>query len=379
MVVSLTDVLSFYLSIFNPALEMCALVVDETETAKSIATKFNRSRVPIFPFYLLKEQTERFHFDYVIIAARSPLHDRIHEELIKCKVPPEKIVTLLDLHNPFGVDRCAKLMLFLKQNLSQFKAFSTGYSCARHAIDSRQFELPTINCGRDGQDPYYDYKIAQELINADDAHFGYALIGLAPYSFHHDVSRTLNEGGWRLFQWFAYFRDLHNFYMSVDEYASLFRKEYLDGGYITQLPLNTWQPYGWAASYDAGMSIDAKLGVRKMAEVWKDKCYPKTVEENKKILDDYLTLCDQNEIKPILFLPPMPQGYMETYPKNRLDEFHVLLKQILSRHPSAVFFNGWQLKIFTDNDFCDSMHLNSTGSAKFSSFLNKIIMQFERK
>ena len=183
---------------------------------------------------------------------------------------------------------------------------------------------------------------------------------------------------WRLLQYFLYFRDLHNFHMSIEQYASLFRKEFLDGGYIRPTPINLNNVYlGKPANR---INSDSRLATRKIAETWLTKHYPKTVEENKQIFDDYLSLCEENEIKPIVFTPPQTRGAMEAYPKKLLDEFHTIRREIMSRHPTAVFFDGWQVQGFVDDvDFCDSIHLNTTGAVKFSRLFNQFIMQFERK
>ena len=379
LIVALTDQLPAFLSVMNPELDVCAIVADNPEPAKAIAAQFNRAAVPIFPYWHLKECLEQFYFDYVI--NESMLFNgmsAINNDLLQYEVIPDKIVALINLNQPKSIDSLTKLLMIYKQNPDKFKMFSTGISYILDAIDIRQFTLPVLHCARAGQDLYYDYKIAKEVINTGGGrkNLRYALIGLAPYSFSYDASRTISES-WRLLQWFLYFRDLHNFHMSVDDYSSLFRKEYLDGGYITPNPIDLNNVYFNKPT--GRSSIEARLATRRSAETWGKKYYPHTIEENKHILHDYLKLCEDNDIKPILFLPAMPRGYMETYPKNRLDEFHVLLHDVMKQHSTAVFFNGWQIQGLTGDDFSDTTHLNIMGAAKFSYLLNQFVMQFERK
>ena len=165
--------------------------------------------------------------------------------------------------------------------------------------------------------------------------------------------------------------------MSAEEYGSLFSKEFLDGGYVSSLPIDLNNVYCGKAR--SRISVNFKLEIRKAAEAWKDKFYPKTVKENKKIMHDYLSLCEANNIKPILFLPPMLTDFIESYPKNRLDEFYTILREILSRHPTAAFMDTWKIKGLTYDDFADNGHVNVVGAAKFSYILNQFVMQFERK
>ena len=377
LIVAVTDHLPAFLSAMNPATEVCAFVVDESEPAQAIANKFNRGGVPIFPYWHLKESLESFYFDYVINATRVQLCGTVIKELQNYDVTSDKMLSLVDLDVPTHIDSFTKLMTHYKNTAERYNIFATGISYIHNAIEINQFELPTLNFARGGQDLYYDFKIAKEVINTGGGrkNLRYALIGLAPYSFSYDASRVVMES-WRLLQWFLYFRDLHNYHMSAENYASLFRKEYLDGGYVTPAPIELGNVYMNKAFNKT--SAQTRFEYRQSAETWSKKYYPKTVAENKQILHDYLTLCEEHEIKPILFLPAMPRGYMETYPRNRLDEFHTILREIMSRHSTAVFFDGWQIRGLTDDDFADTTHLNVMGGAKFSHLLNRFVMQFER-
>ena len=111
---------------------------------------------------------------------------------------------------------------------------------------------------------------------------------------------------------------------------------------------------------------------------WRGKFYPKTRDENIKILDDYLTLCEENNARPIMFRVPVTEKFMANFNKQLLDEFPVLVEQACQKHPSARFFDGWKLEGFTYADFRDHEHLNIHGAAKFSAYLNDFIEQLER-
>lgn len=180
-----------------------------------------------------------------------------------------------------------------------------------------------------------------------------------------------------MLQWFLALRDLHNFNTSIEEFSSMFKKEWLNGGYIKPTSINLNDAH--LNKRANKLNVEGRFAIRKRAEGWIRKFYPKTIEENQKILDDYLTLCETHNIKPVLFLPPNTKGYIEMNPKKFIDEFHVRLNGVMKKHPSAVFFDGWKISGFTDDDFQDSDHLNVVGAAKFSYILNQFVMQFERK
>ena len=121
------------------------------------------------------------------------------------------------------------------------------------------------------------------------------------------------------------------------------------------------------------MTPQNRLDARKQIDTWKEKYFPETRTENVKILDDYLTLCEDNGIRPIMFLPPMTEGYMKHFSRQRLDEFYHLVRQACQKHSSAVFVDGWKLRGLTDSDFLDVDHLNHLGAPKFSTYLNDVI------
>ncbi len=199
----------------------------------------------------------------------------------------------------------------------------------------------------------------------------YALIGLAPYSFHWDVSKAM--AGFPLFQNYKAFKDLHNFWLPLDKFENLFNKGYLNFQLPTDhLDLNNV----YFEKSTSIMSWKNQFVARDRIDTWSNRAYPETVKEYTKILDDYLTLCEKNNARPIIFLPPMTQGYIKYFNKQKLNEFYYLVNEAQRKHPTAVFFDGWKLN-FPDKYFRDTDHMNVYGAAKFSEILNGVIEQLE--
>lgn len=193
------------------------------------------------------------------------------------------------------------------------------------------------------------------------------LIGLAPYSFNYDLSKS-KKINFRLLKYVIAFNDLHNFGVSIDDYKNLLRKEYLD----FKIPISNMTIDGIRS---AGKIIDSKTRITARNEIdsWKDKFFLETREENIKILDEYLTLCEKNNVQPIIFLPPMTSGYVKNFSRKMLDEFYYLIEEALKKHPTAYFVDGWKIKNFVDSDFRDITHLNKNGAKKFSDIFNSFI------
>lgn len=201
----------------------------------------------------------------------------------------------------------------------------------------------------------------------------YALIGLAPYTFHYDLSKCYLEN-FRLLRYFMAFNDLHNFWLSPAKYTTLFNEKFLS---FQPPPMNFNENRSPENTPVHFMNYQERFDSRERVEIWSRKNYPETREENIKILDDYLTLCEENHIIPIMFLPPMTECYSKHFNKQMLDEYYYLVEQAGKKHSSAGFVDGWKLQFFTDADFRDVDHLNIVGAAKFSAFMNNLIEQIE--
>ena len=55
-----------------------------------------------------------------------------------------------------------------------------------------------------------------------------------------------------------------------------------------------------------------------------------------------------------------------------------LVSAAIKKHPVAKFFDGWKLPGFTDEFFSDSIHINISGTARFSAMFNEFIEGLEK-
>lgn len=196
----------------------------------------------------------------------------------------------------------------------------------------------------------------------------HALIGLAPYSFHFDLSKTFVLKC-RLLPYAIAFNDVHNFPVSIDVYKKFLREEWLNQKpSIEKVNLN-----GVKSKKVMANPIASNSGIRP----WAGKYYPETRDENIGILDDYLTLCESNNIRPVMFMAPLTEKYMANFNKQLLEEFFTIVEQACKKHPSAVFVDGYKWGGVTYADFYDHQHVNFHGAAKFSAFLSEFIEGLE--
>ena len=166
------------------------------------------------------------------------------------------------------------------------------------------------------------------------------------------------------------FNDLHNFWLPVEDYKKIFRVEYLSYKLPYDSPMTCVRPLSTTVEH---INLNARIEARDRMDIWKGRRFPATKIEYEKILDDYLTLCEKNNVRPIMFLPPVTEGYRKFFDKQLLDEFYCSVRDAQRKHPASGFFDGWNLLQFPDSDFWDTDHLNIVGAAKFSSILNDVI------
>lgn len=373
LLITLSDLLPLVLiKILNPALECCAIVVDEPEKSKKLLGDNPLSNI-IYPFYELKECIEKFYFDCIVCP--SPFWEFPNYEYAKKSgIPNDLLVSFSLIHAPenFFVERALR---HYKEHVSEFEMFATGSSYVHHSLDTKKFTHKLFNFGHPSQDLYYNFQIAKYVLTeaGGSDYIKYALIGFFPQHLHYDESKTIAQNG-RLLQYVIAFNDVHNFWLSIEKYKSLLNPEYLKFKLPLENEMDRITPLDTEVKY---ISLNGRLLSRERIDVWQNKSYPDTVKENVKILDDYLTLCEENNVRPIIFTAPMTYGYMKYFSKKKLDEFQYVIGNALKKHSTAVFFDGWKLQGVSDYDFFDVDHMNIQGAAKFSTILNDFIENLE--
>ena len=372
LLVTFTDALQTLLKYcLNSEVKYCAIVIDRIEPAKKIINDIGLNENIIYPYYDVEECIENLQYDLILCVTNTTAINLLPQQVRKYCSPKNKFLQLTlsdDANHLFLVKRALN---YFKVHANNFEMFATGMSYFSHGLDTSRFNKKLFNFAKASQDLYYDYKIANFAVSYGK-NIRYALIGLAPYSFHYDLSKTTDQS-WRVVCYSLALNDTHNFFMSSDEIKKLFTQNFISYELPTEnLDLND-------TNLDKiemqEMNLGARLRTRDRAEIWSNKNYPETFAENIKIFDDYLTLCEENNIRPIILLTPVTVGYKKFFSKEKITELHEIVSNAIEKHSSAIFVDGWKIEQFADIDFFDSDHLNRLGAAKFSVILNNVIEQ----
>ena len=367
LLVTKTEKLAEKFAVLSPELEYCAAVVDNVKDAKEIFANVGLSQVPIYPMKELKKRVTALEYDYVLLVQDKFYSLGIIRKIHSYGLPTDKLVSFATLPNA-GNWQTERHLRYYRKHAQDFEMFATGTSPTMAAIDIRKFKRKAFNFATSSQDLYYNFQIAKAVIQSGSDSLRYALIGIAPYSFHFDLSKTYVFKS-RILPYFIAFNDIHNLPVPFDVYKQFLRAEWLaKKPSVTKVNRN---------GVKSQKVMEQKEITDGKTNTWNGKYYPATRDMNVKILDDYLTLCEENNVRPIMFRVINSEKYMANFNPQLLDEFNILVEEACRKHPSACFVDGWKLEGFTYDDFYDHGHLNKHGAAKFSAYLNDFIEHLE--
>lgn len=363
----------------NPKNDYCAIVTDKVSTAKDFAKKNGLSEEIIFPLYELKSCIEEINFDVLICVSDEVAN---YADLLRytqsCGCPHNKFVhlRLLNQSRIFVLERAFR---YYEKHSDEFEIFATGSCISAKSLDTTKFKYKILNFGRSNQDLYYDYQIAKRILMPKTGergrNFRYAIISLGHFGFHWDLSKVYTVSH-NILDYTVALNDLHNFYLPSEQYKSLFNEKFLS----YKLPLEDLDINNLMLEKNSANAMDftAHLKEREIIEIWKTIYFPKTREENLKVFDDYLALCTEKNVRPIICTSPVSECYLKYFSKKMISEFHSDMDEFLKKYPEAVFLEGADMKGFDDSDFYEVNHLNLKGAAKFSEILNGVIEQMEK-
>lgn len=309
-------------------------------------------------------------FDYIIIA--SQFNEPIYKQLLDLGVREEKILQFFKF-----VDTICN---YIKNNFASFlysskdiEVVATGISYMERAISTNVLKKRIFNLAKHSQDLYFDYHIIKyslENHKNDLMKLKYVFIGLSYYSFEYDMSLSAMNGKVPLYyETIGVSHNLDNIH-GLSEARRINEKI---ANNIFNLASNGYPLINWSITnnYDDMNTINEDLG-KKQAILDGNKNYPETVKENIKIFDDYLTLLEQNNIKPIVIVCPTSKYYSSNFPKRLKDEFYSIVQSAKKEHEFQ-FIDYFNNDKFKDDDFYDVSHLNQKGAEKFTEILNELI------
>jgi hypothetical protein len=305
-----------------------------------------------------------YEYDYIVIA--SQYTEEILNQLIGIGVNPNKVFQYFKFIN--------QLTNPLKQLFDEYLAVSnieciaTGLSYVYNGFSKDLCLRKAFNFSLASQDLYYDHKIVKHILlnyPKEAESLKYVIIGLSYYSFQYDMSLSSMRA--KVLMYYNLLKDCHHFtevsrLQKSDETAAedLLRKS--KNGLVIYQPdkfeLNSFQD-------------KERLGKRQ-AELDCNKNYPNTVQENVKILQEYLSMLKERKIKPIIVVFPASKYYTNYFSNTIEEEFLSIIGKMKSEYDFQ-YIDYFRSELFDNEDFRDVSHLNTKGGEKFTKILNEII------
>lgn len=298
-------------------------------------------------------------YDYIVIASQ---YDKdIYDGLVQLGIPKEKIFMYVFWGETFADRLTEKYKSFIERQ-NNIEGFITGISYAYNGIDPSYFKHEIMNFSSPSQDLYYDYQIAKKLVTSSKT-IKYAIISLCYYSFQYDLSLSAMKS--KVLRFYQFLGDYHH-YSDVLMLKNLYaHNELLADKLICNSKLAT------TPRENSEKKLNRELGI-KQAQLDCNKNYPRTVEENKQILKDYLVFLKSNQVRPIIVVLPATKYYTECFSIELEAQFKKTINE-LKQDYEFQYIDLFRSTLFHDTDFVDVSHLNRNGAKKCTNLLQDLI------
>lgn len=320
----------------------------------------------------LPEVLKNTYFDYVIISDTKKTAGEKRRIVTDCKQAgclDEQIIDITDWYSIDTLPLYNILKSYLDNKLEAY-FFITGVSHAYAGTDMRCYSKTGLNLAYTSQDLFLDFELAK-LVLQNVKKLKYAIIGVAPFSIHYDLSNSVNNA-YRMMLYYPIIKTLHHLCIKEVEIKEIFNDVYFKSFEMFNSEL-TFKQRLTCASCNKNIAIDDYLAFRNNLSFWDNKYYPNTAIENKKILNDYVEYCMVKGIQPNLVIFPVSSCYNNFFSKKKFQEVREYCHYLANKY-NINFYDLSDDKHFNDSDFFDVEHLNINGAQKVSNLLSEIIL-----
>ncbi len=269
-------------------------------------------------------------------------------------------------------DYAYKLTQFELQKDS-IKTLLLGSSHTMYGLNPEYFSESTYNLGHVSQTMDVDYYLLKKYLKTLPQ-LKTVVLRLS-YTTLHEQLRVGPES-WRLKDYNLYYDiNLSNKLKHKSEVLSVKLKNNLirlQDYYLNHDEMITVEPLGWA-TFDREQ-VDKPLNdVGLMAAKKHTAKDNSLVEENIQFLENIVQLCKAEGVNVLLVTMPAHQSYRENLNDSQLELVLKAGKKMETSYDNCRYLNLLNAENFTNADFYDGDHLNSTGAKKLSLFIDRLI------
>lgn len=268
----------------------------------------------------------------------------------------------------------------------------TGASYALNGIYEKAWKN-AVNCSMHSQDLYYDFQCVRRVISSTKSHYFERCFIITGYSAaFHDLSLCKKQ---RLIYvskiHYPIFHDAHNWDhpVQVDPWAAFENvpkelratcedavvNQILQSGtyYADFYPRRCWANIKGGIWSQATEQERQAVGTERAERHNRLLRHKTSLEENKRIFQRFVRFLYDNDVIPIMVIPPFTQEYKQCILKE-LEENMLELLDSVPEYVHYVDFNETP-DLFGPEDFMDSDHLSAVGAEKMSAVLAELFGQ----
>lgn len=251
----------------------------------------------------------------------------------------------------------------------------SGLSYIRDSVEDESI----LNIANSGSDILHDFKLFQhyyDICETNHIKIKNVVIGLGPYSLRYSMEKSKRNH----FQTLLYIplktevtfeaeleaceRQFYKAEKIIKSIWNNFNPEYIFFRYyVPTYGIVDRQSQYFSENISKTSLEHLENSIRNVY----NKPYEKTVEDNKRILEEYVQYCLQNRIRVLFYIPPYSQAYKRAWKKEYLYELLEYLNALCKKYHLDIL--NLSNRDYPDWYFQDIAHLNITGKQKCSQIL----------
>ena len=263
----------------------------------------------------------------------------------------------------------------------------TGISTVRDAIKRNNL----INMANVAQDIYYDYFLLKRYLNSikeEDTYIKYVIMGIGPLVLRFDMS-IYKDSRELVLSYYPYIKKIHN--KENAEFFSCFY-EYEEKKLNALIPKIDFEDCFFNYYFKGKCGLldfgDQEFNPDKMTlteekklQAMIDNTFCKsrnenTIDENKKIIDQYLRLCKETHKKVLIFVPPYTQFYKKYWPYDCMGEVKEYIESLKKQYSFQMLdLSNLELE---NSCFYDYLHLNKKGRFIVEQHIDEALRKLEQ-
>lgn len=268
---------------------------------------------------------------------------------------------------------------YLDHNASQLECLVLGSSHSYYGLDPQYFTGKTFNAGYVSQTLNFDYMILEKY-KEHLANLKVIVLPISYFSFFNKLE--MGDESWRVVNYIKYsnLKFSYSWKYQVEIFSLHFNlimyklyKYYLRGeSNITSSPLGS----ALASTSGSGNRLEESgknAAARHSVGHLNTASNRQMFVDNEQFLRSILHICQQKDIKVILFMPPAHTAYSHHLHADQLTTTINKANEITAEFPNSIFINFLSDPYFDAEDFGDADHMSQEGAKKLSLLLDEII------